>query len=87
MTETQKLEDYLLGTMQPEERLLMEANFLLKADLQEKAKWQENTYTLIRQYSRKQLRAEIEAVHNKLFTEKKFESFRQKISSIFKRKL
>ncbi len=87
MTETQELEYYLINSLQPEDRLVMDAKILLNKDLREKAYWQKQTYLLIRQHSRKKLKAEIEAVHKKMFTEIFFESFRQKISSIFKRKL
>jgi hypothetical protein len=84
MSETQQLEHYLLGLCDPEEKLLIDAQLLLHKDLREKIQWQQQTYKLVRDYGRKQLRAEIDAVHHMLFTEKKFESFRQKISSIFR---
>jgi hypothetical protein len=87
MNETKQLEGYLLNTCKPEEHLLMQASLVVNPELREKAFWQEQTYALIKNYGRKQLKAEIENVHKKMFTEQKFEKFRQKISFIFKRKI
>jgi len=87
MTETRDLEHYLLNNYGPEDQLLMQAKLLLSKELREKAYWQKQSYLLIRHYSRNKLKAEIEAVHNKMFSEKKFESFRKKIVSIFKTNL
>ena len=84
MNDTQELEDYLLNRLPVEDRLLMEARLLLSEDLREKAFWQQQTYALIKQHGRQVLKAEIAAVHTKLFTEKKFETFRQNILSLFK---
>lgn len=83
MSETQYLENYLMGTLAPEENLVMDARLLLDADLHDKVMWQQRTYELVKTYSRKQLKMEIEKVHTKLFSEKRFSSFRQKIKAIF----
>jgi hypothetical protein len=40
-------------------------------------------YELITQYSRRQLKAEIEAVHQKIFTAPEHRSFRDAIRAIF----
>ena len=85
MSEIQELEHYLLNKLSTEDRLVMEAKLLLSKDLREKNYWQQKTYTLIQQYSRKKLKLEIEAVHKKMFTEIRFETFRQKILLIFKK--
>lgn len=87
MSEIQEIEHYILNQLSAEDHLLMEAKLLLNKELSEKEFWQRQTYALAKLYGRKKLKAEIEAVHARLFTEKKFESFRQKISFIFKRKL
>lgn len=85
MCETQQIELYLLNKLSPEDQLLIEANALINTELREKLFFQKQTHILIRDFGRKKIRAEIEAVHNKLFSEKKFGSFRQKINSIFKK--
>jgi hypothetical protein len=84
MTSAANLEAYLLKKLPPEEQLLLDANLLVNSELRETIRAQKKTYALIQQYGRKQLKAEIEAVHQKLFTENKFESFRKTIFSIFK---
>lgn len=83
MSETQYLENYLTGALAPEDSLVMDARLLIDVDLHNKVIWQQRTYELVKTYSRKQLKMEIEKVHNKLFSEKKFSSFRQKIKAIF----
>jgi len=85
MSEIQELEYFLLNKLSAEDRLVMDAKFLVNQELSEKAYWQRKTYSLIQQYSRKKLKLEIEAVHKKIFAEKRFETFRQKILLIFKK--
>jgi hypothetical protein len=85
MSETKLLENYLLNRLQPADKLVMDARVLLDSELRDKATWQQNTYDLVKAYGRKCLRLEIEAVHKKIFTEKRFESFRRKITRIFEK--
>lgn len=85
MCNTQQIEQYILNTLSHEEKLLMEAKFLLDKDLNEKLVLQKQTYALIQRYGRKQLRAEIESVHFMMFNESRFQHFRKKISNIFKK--
>lgn len=78
------IESYLLGRLETGDRLVVEARLLLDKQLSDDVSWQQRTYALIRAYGRKCLKAEIEAVHKKMFSEKKFEGFREKIHHIFK---
>ncbi|HOZ88546.1 MAG TPA: hypothetical protein PL029_12355 [Bacteroidia bacterium] len=87
MNETQQIENYLLKGLLPEDKLLFEAKLLLNKDLQEKLLWQQSTYELIKQHGRKQIKKEIEAVSLKLFSEKKYLTFRKKILQIFNKDL
>lgn len=84
--ETQQIEAVLLGTAQPGDMLLFEAKMLLDQDLADKMCWQKKTYALIRQYGRKQLKAEIEAVHQQLFTQPANRVFSDKIKALFSKK-
>jgi|GEM_PF-2305513 len=84
MSEAQELEYYLLKTGSADDRLVIEAKLLLNEDLRDKSVWQKQVYLLVNHYSRKKVKAEIEAVHRKMFSAKKFQTFRQKISSLFK---
>lgn len=78
-----QIEKYLLQQMNPEERLLFEAQMVLHPDLAEQTQWQQHTYHLVRQYGRQQLRAELEQVHQTLFTHSKYERFQQKVLRLF----
>lgn len=87
MTEVQEIENYLQNTQEPGDRLLTEARLLLNKDFATNLFWQRKTNALVQEYGRKQIKLEIEAVHQKLFSEKKQASFKEKILSIFKTKL
>ncbi len=84
MSETQQLEEYFSGMLKPEDSLIIEARLLIDTELREKALWQQRTYALVKEYGRKKLRMEIEKVHHRVFSEKRFHSFRQKVKLIFK---
>lgn len=81
MNETQEIEVYLLGQANP----VLEARLLLDKNLQQKVQAQQKTYALVQEYGRKKLRAEIEQVHQQLFTQNEHLSFRKKILEFFKR--
>jgi hypothetical protein len=83
MNETLLLENYLSGSLSPEDELLTQARLIIDAELNEKLIWQKRTYDLLREYGRNQLKVEIEKVHTRLFTEKRFESFKEKVKRIF----
>jgi hypothetical protein len=63
--------------------LVFEARLLLDTELREKMQWQQEAYRLVKVYGRDQLKQEIEAVHQKLFTEPEHLSFSQKIRRLF----
>lgn len=83
LNDIQQIDDYLLQYAGPADRALFEARLLLQSALQENLLWQQKTYDIIKQYSRRRLKAEIEAVHQQLFTEPEHTSFRRKILGIF----
>ncbi|MGN8070787.1 hypothetical protein [Mucilaginibacter sp. SG564] len=78
-------EAYLFKRSNPTSSLLFEAKMLLDRDLQTRVSQQQQVYTLVQQYGRKQVKAEIEAVHQQLFNQPEHLSFRQKIARIFLR--
>ncbi|MFD2870986.1 hypothetical protein ACFS5N_00820 [Mucilaginibacter ximonensis] len=83
--ETQQIEAVLTGTASPGDALLFEAKLMLDNELSDKVIWQQKTYALIKQYGRRELKAEIEAVHEHLFTKPENQSFSQKIWQLFSR--
>lgn len=83
LNEIKSIEQHLLQEQQPEDALLFEAHLILDDELQENVQWQQQVYQLVRAYGRKQLRAEIESVHQQLFTQARHRSFRQKVLRLF----
>lgn len=85
LTELERIENFLLQKSDHGERLLLEAQLKIDASLAEKVRWQRKTYQILQQYGRHQLRKEIHAVSQQLFTAPKHSGFKQKILSIFKK--
>lgn len=79
------IEDYLLGSMAPGDALLFEANMLLNSDLIDDIKHQQSTYSIIRQYSRQNIRSEIMAVQETLTILPQHRPFMQHIANLFKK--
>ena len=82
--ETKGIEDYLLGKLDPQQRLVFKAGLLVNAVLEERCEQQQIAYHLVKIYGRKQLKAELEIVHQKLFSQKEHKNFREKVLSFFK---
>jgi hypothetical protein len=82
--ETRQIELHLSGKANTGDALLFEAQLLLDPTLHNKVLWQQKTYAIINNYGRAQLKNEIEAVHQKLFTATEYLSFSQKIRRLFK---
>ena len=85
LNEIKQIEDHLLRLARPEDSLLFEAKMILDNNLRHSVLLQQQTYALVRQYGRKQLKAEIEAVHQQIFNDPKQHSFVDKILSLFKK--
>lgn len=77
-------EGYLAGELLTGEKLLFEARMLLDHDLLTDVKAQQQAIELIKQYSREQLRAEIDTVHQKLFNNKQHRTFAKRVMDLFK---
>jgi hypothetical protein len=83
LIETEQIEAHLLQLSNPGDALVFEARLLLEPELNEKLQWQKETYHMVKLYARDQLKKEIEAVHQKLFTRVEHRSFSQKIRQLF----
>ncbi len=81
--ETEQIEAHLLDQHDTGNVLVFEAHRLIDPELNDNLLWQQKTYTLIQTYSRRQLKREIEAVHQKLFTQPQHLNFSQKIRRLF----
>ena len=86
LIETEQIEAHLLQISNPGDALVFEAKLLLQPELQEKVQWQKETYNIVRRYGRDQLKKEIEAVHQQLFTQAQHQSFSQKIRQLFSKR-
>lgn len=84
LNEIKKIEDYLFERGEVADRLMFDANKIIDKSLWEKVSLQKRVYNMIRWYGRKKLKAEIEAVHYKLFHEPQHSDFKRSILNIFK---
>jgi hypothetical protein len=84
LIETRQIEAHLLEPGQGGgEALVFQARLLLEPELGEKVRWQQKTYDLVLSYGRQELKKEIQAAHEQLFTRPEHASFRQKIKRLF----
>ena len=81
--ETWQIDCHVSGTMETGNALVFEAKLLIDPELSEKVLWQRKTHSIIKQFGRRQLKNEIEAIHQKLFTSPEHRSFSQKIRRLF----
>jgi hypothetical protein len=86
LIETEQIEAHLMQLSNPGDALVFEAKLLLQPELREKLQWQQETYRLIKIYGRDQIKKEIEAVHQQLFTQSQHKSFSQKIRQLFSKR-
>ena len=86
LNDIKHIDDYLLQYAGKSDRALFEDRLILQPALQENLAWQQKTYDIIKQYSRRRLKEEIESVHQQLFTEAEHIPFRKKILAIFSKK-
>ena len=80
LNETKQIDDYLFHSVDVH---LFEAKLILQPALREKLQWQQRAYELVNMYGRQQLKAEIEAVHQKLFSEPEHRGFCRTIRAFF----
>lgn len=86
MNETKVIEDYLFNRLNKEDSLLFECRLSLDLEMQQKMNFQKDAYQMINAYGRKLLKEEIICIHKKLFSERKYNNFRQTIMKIFSNK-
>lgn len=83
LNELRLIEDYLLSCGEDEETCLFKAKLILQPELQEDVYWQSKTYQMVQDYGRKQLKTEIEKIHQTLFNSNGYKPFRQQIIGLF----
>lgn len=78
------IEQYLQEKLSTGDRLLFEARMIVNPALRKDLNYQKKVYSLIRDYHRQLLKADIEAIHTKLFNDARNLEFRHTIEQIFK---
>lgn len=84
LVKLQEIEQFVLRTGEPGDALVFQARTIVDKDLINEVSLQKEAYALINQYGHRKLKAELEAVHQDLFTQPKYQRFRQKIMALFK---
>lgn len=85
LNEIKHIENFLLRRTSIEEALLLEAKLALDQEFRQKLVCQQQAYQTIKADGREEIYREIEAVHQKLFTNPVHSNFKQKILGIFKK--
>ena len=78
-----QIENYIFGRMNVQENQDFKVRLLTNARLYEEVETQKEAYLLVKIYGRKKLKAELNIIHEKLFTHPEKKSFRQLIKNIF----
>ncbi len=86
LNEIKEIDDHVLGQAAPGDALLFEAKLIVNPNLKYKIMWHKQALGLVQQYGRNSLKAEIETVHQKLFSLREHEGFRQKIMRLFNKR-
>jgi len=86
LNEIKAIDDHVLGQAAPDETLLFEAKLIISPELKQQVIWHQRTLSLVQQYGRNNFRTEIEAVHQKLFSQPEHEGFRKKIMRLFRKR-
>ncbi|GAA4200747.1 hypothetical protein GCM10022289_12970 [Pedobacter jeongneungensis] len=83
--ELRSIEHYLLSDNKDGESFLFEAKLILQPELEKRVYWQNKTYQMVRNYGRKQLKNELNNIHETLFNTDEHQSFRQKVMRLFRK--
>lgn len=85
LNKIQAIEEFLTGTIAPEEQVVFEANQLINRNLSEEVALQRKTYRVIAAYSRVALKTELNSLHHKLMRDPSKKTFRDLILTIFQK--
>jgi len=86
LNEIKLIDGYIFNSNPTEDALLFDALLILNPELPGQIMWQKKTHAIVQQYGRRKIRAEIEAVHQQLFSTTEHQSFRRRILSLFSKK-
>lgn len=84
LNEIKLIDGHLFKSSAVEDKLLFDVLLILDPGLSDRVLLQQKVHLIVTQYSRQKLKAEIAAVHQKLFNEPAHKSFGEKILAFFK---
>ncbi|WP_431294593.1 hypothetical protein [Pedobacter sp. P26] len=85
LNELRLIEHYLLSDGKDGESFLFEAKMILQPELKQQVYWQNKSYQMVHDYGRKQLKNEINNIHETLFNTAEHQTFRQKVMRLFRK--
>jgi len=83
LNEIKLIDGYIFNNNSTEDGLLFDAMLIVDPQLSNKVSLQQMMHIMVQQHARKQLKAEIESAHQKLFYRPEHKNFRQKILGFF----
>ncbi|MGS2763256.1 hypothetical protein [Sinomicrobium sp. M5D2P9] len=83
LREIKQLEDHIFGREDEAEALVMHVKLHLDKELEDKLAAQQRAYDYVRAYGRKKLRTEIASADHKLFSERRYKGFRERVRKLF----
>ncbi|MDT3403116.1 hypothetical protein [Mucilaginibacter terrae] len=84
VSDSRQIDLYLLKQLAPQDKLLMDARFVLNPALHQTLQWQYQVHVLVQMRGRKQLKEQIKAVEEKFFIAPEYISFRERIWRLFR---
>ena len=84
LNELKVIDEHLFRLMPGSDHFLFEVRLMLDEELRTKVLQQQQAHALVQEYGRKQLKAEIDAVHQRLFNDTRPHGFAAKILRLFK---
>lgn len=83
--DTQHIDRYLLQQLPAGDKLAFDAKLMLCPELKDTVEWQRKVHQLVRLRGKMQLKSQIKAVEQMVFSQPEYSNFRQKILSMFGR--
>lgn len=86
LNEISLLDAYLHNELMGEEKLLLEARFIIEEQLKDHLFWQRQSYRFVRDYGRQNLREQLQIVEEEFLGDPRNETIIQRIKSYFKKR-
>jgi hypothetical protein len=82
-SDIQIAEDYLEGKLNPQDKLVVDAQLIINPGMRLNITLQQKIHKLTRAFGRKKIKAEIESVHHRLFNDPDKTFFRESVHHLF----